>query len=86
MTIKAGEIVFIKTTEEPVYVLAVDETSAAVRRPIQTQNGIKHVEETWALSELETSSESDARLAARYKSRQDLAFGQTGQETPAGRN
>ena len=68
--IKVGEVVTIKTTGEQVFVLSIDEvgteptgvlsgTTAEVRVPVLTREGIKHVIETFLVEELESE---EARL------------------------
>lgn len=76
--IKPGMVVYIKTTEEPVYVLAVSkepdpsaldeeciaeathtrvtEQAAIVRRPVASEDGIRHTIDDFFLSELETDA------------------------------
>lgn len=89
--IKQGEVAFIKTTGEAVYVLdLVDpspkfgdkELTVVVRRPVMGQDGVRHVTDTFYLGELETSSEQKARFQAE---REELLnkYGPKTSETPS---
>lgn len=63
--IEVGKVVYVKTTEEPVFVMAIDNTIALVRRPLQSDRGVTHVIETFSLQELETKEDktlSDAKF------------------------
>jgi hypothetical protein len=64
MTIKAGEVAFLKTTGESVFVLQYpNETSeATVRRPIAGRDGIDHIKESFRHDELETLEEQKHRF------------------------
>lgn len=71
--IKENEVAFLKTTGEAVFVFALRDPSpklgdkgliADVRRPVAGQDGIKHVEETFWLAELESLDEQRARYMA----------------------
>ena len=62
-TIEVGKVVYVKTSEEPVFVLAIDNQTAIVRRPISSKSGVSHVLDTFGLLELETresKTEDDA--------------------------
>jgi len=52
--VEVGTVVFVKTSEEPVFVLAIDNQTAVVRRPVQGDRGVTHVLDTFSLNELET--------------------------------
>lgn len=73
--IKAGEVSFIKTTGEAVFVLNVAtpepkncpslfDTVVTVRRPVMGQNGVRHLEDRFYLEELETLDEQRKRFIA----------------------
>jgi len=51
---EAGEVAIIKSTKEPVFVLNVENEKAAIRRPVQGQNGITHKQEVFWVTELQT--------------------------------
>jgi hypothetical protein len=78
MAIKLHEVAYLKTTMEPVYVMAFHEPSemVSVRRPVQGRDGIQHQVEDFSLDELETEQEAFTRdagkLALQYKLRQNL--------------
>jgi hypothetical protein len=77
-----GIVVFIRTTDEPVFVLDVvpqenslypslDATKAIVRRPILTKDdGIAHNTDHFFLAELETFSQRLHRVAAQNEEEQ----------------
>ena len=75
--IEAGQVVYIKTTQEPVFVLKLElndgKQEAWVRRPVQGQFGIDHRQEKFTLVELETDDERDARELESYTKRHQLA-------------
>lgn len=64
-SLKPGMTAILKTTEEPVFILKIDEQSdadglgqvATVRRPVAGQDGIRYVVDTFYLSELETTEQ-----------------------------
>ena len=69
--IKAGEVAFLKTTGEAVFILGFyadgpgsDKDYVKVRRPIAGQDGIKHTIEQFQLNELESLEEQQARFVA----------------------
>jgi hypothetical protein len=60
--IKVGDLMFVKTTGEPVQVLSTDKGCIEVRRPVATRdNGIQHKLECFNSYELETDSEKLSR-------------------------
>lgn len=75
--IKQGEVAFIKTTGEAVFVLEItdpspkigdqDTMNVFVRRPIAGQDGIKHVNEAFFLAELESLDDQQARFVQERK-------------------
>lgn len=74
MPITKNSVVKIKTTQEDVYVLEIAEGNATVRRPLGTNDGIKHVVDTFTLGELETTDESRTReLTERFALQQKFA-------------
>lgn len=53
--IRPGDIVALKTTGEPAFVLELaDEKTAKIRRPVNAQDGVLHKVEHFLLDELET--------------------------------
>jgi len=70
--VKAGTIASIIASEENVFVLAIDDNTATVRRPTMGQNGIEHKEETFTLAELETPAERRSRIAAEQMELRNL--------------
>jgi len=84
--VKAFELASIKSSEEQVFVLAVDGDTATVRRPTGGPNGsIVHLEEQFHVAELETESERRSRVAASRLAMKNL-FQQTGttdEQSPA---
>jgi len=76
--IRAGDIVYIKTTGEEVWVLRIHEDNsmfpphaglepyvATVRRPILTREGVQHKWEDFLVDELETAAERSERESSR---------------------
>lgn len=61
--IEVGKIAFLKTSEEPVFVLKLGTDSesgaptAIVRRPIQSDNGVLHSTETFYSAELHSAEQ-----------------------------
>lgn len=51
-----GSVAFMKTTEEPVFVLEIDSPTnlVTVRRAQQTDGGVKHIVEAFSLFEVES--------------------------------
>lgn len=47
-------IAYLKTSEEPVFVINITGPLAEVRRPIQGADGVRHVDEKVLVEELET--------------------------------
>lgn len=64
--ISQGEVAFVKTTGEPVYVLtfAPVDDFVDVRRPVTTQEGIKHLVDRFHLGELESLEDQRKRFQA----------------------
>jgi hypothetical protein len=54
MNVEVGKVAFMKTSDEPVFVLEIDGKVARVRRPVQTEDGVFHRTETFELRELHT--------------------------------
>jgi hypothetical protein len=65
--IKSREVAYLKTTQEPVFVLEIVGEVVTVRRPVQSRDGIGHVVNTFALDELESQKESATRRVAEQK-------------------
>jgi hypothetical protein len=60
--IEVNKVAFVKTTEEPVFVLGmfVDQAGneiANVRRPVNTKNGVQHISEAFLVTELQTAED-----------------------------
>lgn len=71
--IKAGELARLKASDEQVFVLELlPDATVLVRRPTGGQDGIRHEVETFSLAELETPSESRARIAAEQMELRNL--------------
>lgn len=52
----------LRTTGEPIFVLAADTAGKFLcRRPIQTRDGLQHVQEAYHAEELESASEANRR-------------------------
>jgi hypothetical protein len=62
--IKQGDVAYLKTTGEAVYVLVYPGgvTDVSVRRPVMGQNGIHHDVEQFTIGELETRDEVKVRM------------------------
>lgn len=74
MAIKALELARVKTSGEDVFILALSTTTATVRRPTGTTDGIKHVVEDFLLQELETPDEARTReMAERFSLQQKFS-------------
>ena len=80
---KPGDLVLIKTTEEPVIVLETwtvshgewfgklpSNTQLRVRRPVAGQNGISHQIDNFFLEEVEFPNDRSSRLRAEYTAMQ----------------
>jgi hypothetical protein len=74
--IKQGEVAFVKTTGEAVYVLGFRDPSlkigdkdmiVEVRRPLASQEGIKHIVDEFCLGELESLDEQRSRFMEEQK-------------------
>jgi len=68
--IKSGEVAFLKTTGESVFVLSFadnDPSIVFVRRPVAGQNGIEHRREQFFLDELESLDEQETRFVTGRK-------------------
>lgn len=71
--IKVGELARLKASDEQVFILDLSSDGiATVRRPTGGQDGIRHEVETFTLAELETPSESRARIAAEQMELRNL--------------
>lgn len=60
--VEQGKIAFVKTSDEPVFVIGIEADKnnvaiAIVRRPIQTENGVVHSTDQFFLAELQTSEQ-----------------------------
>jgi hypothetical protein len=71
--IKQGEVAFLKTTGEAVFVRSFRDPSpklgdkdlvVEVRRPVMGQDGVRHVVEEFQLAELESLDEQRAKFMA----------------------
>ena len=71
--IKEGEVAFVRTTGEAVYVLKISDPSpklgdkeltVSVRRPVAGQDGVRHVIDGFFLNELESPEEARAKFMA----------------------
>lgn len=90
--IKPGDVVTVKTTDEPVFVLELKNEEPAhegfsgvvvlVKRPLLTQNGVDYKVHEFLLEELTTSEERLAKKAEELEDikRQFMSGGQ--EETP----
>lgn len=70
--IKRGDVAYIKTTGEAVFVLEIYEGEGSlvdVRRPVMGQNGISHSVDSFRLEELETFDQQRKRF---LQEREDL--------------
>lgn len=74
MAIEVGKIAIVKTTEEPVFVLAVEKATPLaglgsyyhVRRPVATtEDGILHINDKFYEAELESKEDVEKRMLAR---------------------
>lgn len=52
--VAVGNVAYLKTSEEPVFVINIHDSSAEIRRPIQGKDGVRHVDEHVLLAELES--------------------------------
>ncbi len=81
--IKQGEVAFLKTTGEAVFVLGTyDSGDWHVRRPKAGQDGIDHVEESFTDAELESLEEQQARFMSERKKVMDK-FGPKTEQSPS---
>lgn len=86
--IKVGEVAFLKTTDEPVFVLEINDAGeqgffpqvATVRRPVQGDSGVHHDSENFYAIELESLEEKKARFKAERDEFRKLAEGRESQE------
>ena len=78
MSIEVGQVVYVKTTDEPVFVVAIDAksdrlptlvdtgkfsgTMVAVRRPVLTESGIEHRFDDFLIEELESRQDKEQRV------------------------
>jgi hypothetical protein len=76
--IKVGQVATLKTSDEPVFVLDIEECEATtnpklsgvevkVRRPVGGQDGVRHVVETFHLEELESLDAKHTRQIAEME-------------------
>jgi hypothetical protein len=74
--IQPGTVMYVKTTNEPVIVCGDAATAGEVEvmRPLQTEDGIQHLDEDWPLWALETEDENIRRTVARQKLGNKLMF------------
>lgn len=63
--IEVGKVVYVRTSDEPVFVIAIDGATALVRRPISAEAGVSHVLDSFGLNELQTKE---------TKTIEDMAF------------
>ena len=87
MTIKAGEVVFVKTTGEAVFVLDIVDkfirpNNVDVRRPIAGQNGITHEVNSFRMEELESLEDQQARFMSERQKVIDK-FGPKAEQSPS---
>jgi hypothetical protein len=84
VTVKSGEVAFLKTTGEAVFVLgyATDLTYVDVRRPIAGQNGITHVCERFRVEELESLEDQQTRFMSERQKVMDK-FGPKAEQSPS---
>jgi hypothetical protein len=84
--IKQGEVAFIKTTGEAVFVLEIDSESpyclVNVRRPVAGQDGIEHRVSEFRLAELETIEEQQARFMSERQKVMDK-YGPKTEQSPS---
>lgn len=76
-----GDLVYIRTTDEPVVVLRRDSLASwlntesfVVRRPVQGRNGIRHIRCVFHAFELESPTEHAQRHIDEQKLMQRLMF------------
>ena len=63
--IVVNKVAFVKTTDEPVFVMGLEGNSAVVRRPINTEHGgVQHLVESFSVEELQTA---EAKLEAEME-------------------
>lgn len=56
LAIQPGKVAYIKTTDEPVFVLNISQDgSVAVRRPVQGDKGVEHRIELFGYNELQSA-------------------------------
>lgn len=77
--IKPGQVAFIKSTEEPAFVLEIKEGSSlqkfpglsgqvvTVRRPAMGRDGVRHLIEFFSIEELETLEDRHNRQVAEME-------------------
>jgi hypothetical protein len=71
--IEVGKVVFVKTTQEPVFVVSVRDTpdeafpkTVHVRRPVMTDDGIQHQFGDFFLEELESPEQQRDRMRKEF--------------------
>lgn len=71
MSIKINDVAVVKITGEEVWVLReFDNGELEVRRPTQTNDGVKHLVESFTPSELESLEDAASRRRSRRKQEQ----------------
>jgi hypothetical protein len=95
--IKSGDVAFIQTSQEPVFVLNIGPgtslqqypqltgTVATVRRPSEGEQGIRHSIEYFAIEELESLASRQVRQIKEMEEMQNAFEKRSGKSTkPAG--
>ena len=67
MPIKPRTIVYMKSTEEPCFILSIRDNLAEVRRPIQSQDGIRYEVAEFFCDELQTAEERARTIMEQQK-------------------
>lgn len=77
MAIEVGDVVYVRTTDEPVFVVSIDTdaelpgqvdtqkfsgTIVTARRPVLTEQGIRHDFDQFLIEELESRSDKEQRV------------------------
>jgi len=78
-TIKPGTVVYMKTTEEPLFVLSLNSgepqyagfsgSTLTVRRPQLSEHGLRYIVEDFLTEEIETLDEKNARQYSEITNR-----------------
>lgn len=82
MAVKVGDVAYLRTTDEPSYVLEVNGDNVKVRRPIMTNDGIKHLVEDYVMGELETTEEAHVRKLEEMGALKEIVKGQQNAQAP----